>query len=189
LRNVEYDGLDVTKPHEKEKNALLKTKVPGIKEISVSGRNYLEVPKGELKEAIKGEYHGELAHKGKNYHRIYDIENDRSYLVPATEKGVDQSLHLRHVEYDGKSVLKAPEKERVTVRVFKKTVHVRMGDIDKQLQKETDKEKRKELTKERQGLSPSRLRGRKALSVRGKCLSDKNSSKRRTSPTPEKGIL
>jgi hypothetical protein len=153
LRDVEYDGLDVTKPHEKEEKALLKTKIPGIKEITLSGTEYMEVPKGELKEPIVGNYSGDVQYQGKNYHRIEPMKDDWTYLVPATEKGVDRQLHLREVEYDGKSVSRAPEKERITVGVFKKTVHARMENIDKQLQNETDKEKRKDLAKERQGLS------------------------------------
>ena len=46
-----------------------------------------------------------------------------------------------------------PKPEQVTVGFFRKAVHTRMEDIDKQLQNETDKEKRKHLAKERQGLS------------------------------------
>lgn len=135
------------------KNRGYETLEPEFRKTMLYNREYLEVPKGRLQEPIKGEYHGDVAHEGKNYHQIYDIHNNRNYLVPATEKGVDQNLRLRDVEYDGKSV-KAPEKgERVTLGVFRKAVHARVDDIDKQLQKETNKDKRRELVKERQGLS------------------------------------
>jgi len=83
-----------------------------FKEISVSGKSYLEVPKGRLNEPITGEYWGDIKVQGKNYHRIENLESGQKCLVPATEQGVPPMLRLRDVVYDGKDVLKAAEKVR-----------------------------------------------------------------------------
>jgi hypothetical protein len=81
-----------------------------FKKVSISGRSYLEVPNGDIKEPITGEYRGDIQYQGQKYHRIESIDNSKRYLVPATGQGVSQQLRLQDVVYDGKSVLKAPGK-------------------------------------------------------------------------------
>ncbi|OPY85639.1 MAG: hypothetical protein A4E72_01884 [Syntrophus sp. PtaU1.Bin208] len=46
-----------------------------FKAISVSGRNYLEVPGGRLNEPITGEDWSDIKVQGKNYHRIGNLES------------------------------------------------------------------------------------------------------------------
>lgn len=81
-----------------------------FQEVIISGRKYLEVPKGNLNEPITGEYCGDLQHQGKTYHRIESIDGSKKYLVPVTEKGAPERLLLNDVIYDGNSITKAPEK-------------------------------------------------------------------------------
>ncbi len=61
-------------------------RTPEFKKTMLYNKEYLEVPKGELKEPIRGEYYGDVQHEGKNYHRIENIKTNERYLIPATEK-------------------------------------------------------------------------------------------------------
>ena len=81
-----------------------------FQEVTISGRKYLEVPKGELNEPITGEYRGDLQHQGKTYHRIESIDNSKKYLVPATKQGGPERLLLSDVIYDGNSITQVLEK-------------------------------------------------------------------------------
>ncbi len=87
-----------------------------FQEVTISGRKYLEVPKGELNEPIRGEYRGDLQHQGKTYHRIESIDGSKKYLIPATKQGGPERLLLSDVIYDGNSIIKAPEKTPVVAK-------------------------------------------------------------------------
>ncbi len=84
--------------------------VDRFQEVTISGMKYLKVPKGVLNEPITGEYGGDIKIQGNIYHQIENFKTKQSYLVPSTEQGVSQELLLRKVVYDGKSVMKTPEK-------------------------------------------------------------------------------
>jgi hypothetical protein len=87
-----------------------------FQEVTILGRKYLEVPKGELNAPITGEYRGDLQHQGKTYHRIESIDNSKKYLVPATKLAVPERLLLNDVIYDGHSIMKASEKTPVVAK-------------------------------------------------------------------------
>lgn len=94
---------------EKNTRNLLKIDPP-FKEISIKGKDYIEIEQGKLNKPLRGTYFGDIEHEGRAYHRIEDPENKKHYLVPATEKGLERNLLLRRVEYDGVSVAKIQDK-------------------------------------------------------------------------------
>lgn len=102
---ADYRGFEITEQKQQD-----------FKKVNIAEKEY-KIPHGDLVEPIKGTYFGDVDLQGNKYHRIEKGKDER-FLIPEVKGGVNQSLRLRTVEYDGKTVKK--EIAKVSVKAKEK---------------------------------------------------------------------